>query len=1793
MPKGLTFNSNKEDHMSFDDRMIDGEIAVISHQFSKEENYWLKKLSGELVKSVFPYDYSSIEQAKPVLESIKIPLSPENFSLLMKLSKNSDPKLHMILLAVLAVLLNKYSGNNDIIIGTPIYKQDIEAEFINTVLVIRSAVPGDMLFKDLLLNIRETLIEADANQNYSIEMLLQKLQIPYSGHSFPLFDTALLIENIQDRKYLERIPLQLIFKFLLKAENVGSMEGELEYNAALYKKTTLQRIVDHFIRILEIVLNNVDIKINDIDILSDKEKHLLLIEFNNTDTSYPGHKPIHQWFEEQVEQTPDNIAFIDPAGDRITYRELNKRSNCLAHFLLKNGTNLESVIGIMMDRSIDIMVGLIAILKAGGAYLPIDPGLPANRVAFMLENSTAHSLLTESHSISNIPFTQLQGFEEKKEMHIHITPPRPPIAEFDVLPIPDRSHINLLKYKDKIGMASVTNCISIQTTRGCPYECLYCHKIWSKKHVHRNAENIYSEIEYFYKNGVTNFAIIDDCFNLNTRESGKLFELIIKNKLKIQLFFPNGLRGDIMTPSYIDLMVEAGTRGINLSLETASPRLQKLLMKNLNLDKFREVVNYIASAHSEIILEMATMHGFPSETEEEAMMTLNFIKDIKWLHFPYIHILKIFPNTEMEAFALEQGIAKKDIMISKNRAFHELPETLPFPKSFTRQYQAGFLNEYFLSKERLAKVLPVQMNILSETALVQKYNAYLPVEIKTIKDVIEFARLEDIQVPENYGQEIVLESIFGQTPAKQPEIPGAHRILLLDLSQHFSSHQMLYRVVEQPLGELYLLTYLKQRFGNRIDGRIYKSGNDFDNFNELKKIILDFDPELIGIRTLTFFKEFFHETASCIRSWGVKCPIITGGPYASSDYDTILKDKNIDLVVLGEGEYTLGELIEEMLKIDFRLPEPGVLNNIKGIVYAEDFTSTKIQRQVILMDKLADILPAGFIHNPGLSISPNNLAYVMYTSGSTGEPKGVMVEHRQVFNCISWMQEKFRLTAKDVIIQRTNLSFDPSVWEIFWPLMVGGSVKALTQQQSRNAEYLLQLMEQDENASMMYCPSPLVKAITYLLNRMNEKPRLKLPWLIIGAESISPDIVKNFYSYYEGKIVNTYGPTECTINNTFYDIDRLDECPIVPIGKPIANNKIYILSPSGKLQPVKVAGEIHIAGESVARGYINNREKTDIYFIENTFGNGKLYKTGDIGRWLEDGNIEIMGRTDEQVKIRGYRIEPEEIRSVFVNHKAIKDCIITVTDNKTEEASPDDFQTCKACGITTKYPRITINDDGLCNICQEIGKYQPTLQSYFKTLPELEQTIREANKAKTGVYDCLLLYSGGRGAANALYHLHDMGFKILAATYDNGYMGKANLENIKKITSQLHIDHVMLTHKNTDAILRESLKSAHTVCRGCFLTSSSLAAEYAYKHNINVVVGATLSQGQIIDNKLFMFLQQGITDVHELEIQTNNFQKDITKIEKAYFDLIDIDVVQDSSIYKKVTFLDFYRYCNMTNDEMIAYLNERDSYWKTRKNHAIYSTNCPIKQIGDYAHLHDRKFHFYGAPTSWEKRLGHLTFKNIKEDLKCQITAKGFANFLKHLHYNDGKKDEKKDKFLCAYFIPNKSYSENDYSSTELRKYLLQKLPEYMIPNYFIQLEQIPLTSNGKIDRKALPLPKINLTKVKTNYVAATTEIEKTITNIWKEVLGMDMVGTHDNFFDLGGNSLNIITAGTKLNELLKKDIPIVNLFSYPTIRSLAHYLEQGDNNPERDEREAQKLDKSQEKIKSTSAKIKSMRRQN
>ncbi|MCP5108403.1 MAG: AMP-binding protein, partial [bacterium] len=729
---------------------------------------------------------------------------------------------------------------------------------------------------------------------------------------------------------------------------------------------------------------------------------------------------------------------------------------------------------------------------------------------------------------------------------------------------------------------------------------------------------------------------------------------------------------------YIDLMVRAGTVRMALALETASARLQELIGKKLNLQRFRENVEYLCEKYPNVILELNTIHGFPTETEEEAVMTLEFIKSLKWVHFPYVHVLKIYPNTEMEKLALENGISRQAIVDSSDLAYHELPDTLPFDKSFTLKYQAEFFNDYFISKERLMHVLPYQMEVLTEDEIIQKYDSYLPIEIRTIDDLLQFTGIsrQELRVDHCVAEESVAVPELNKKLNRYFSTPvpseKALKVLLLDLSQFFTheSDNMLYDVVEPPLGLIYLMTVLKEQYGERIEGKIAKSRIDFDNYRELKSLMEDFKPDVIGIRTLTFYRQFFHRTIANLRQWGIDVPIIAGGPYATSDYAAIMQDRNLDLVVLGEGEVTFSEVIGKIMENNGTLPGKEVLKGIAGLAFLEEEagqadTGGISAREIILLDAM-EAVQAG--SDPPHVNHPRHPAYVFFTSGSTGRPKGVMIEHRGVGNLVQGLKETIyrRYDGTPRVCMVSPYEFDASVKQLFTALLSGYPLHIVPEDTRLDGFGLLEYYRKYRVDISDGTPVHL----RILLESLGENvPPPPVKEFVIGGEALSPRVVEQFFTAFGGsgaKITNVYGPTECCDVTTCCTITpgTLEQYGCIPIGRPLANMRTYILGPRGELQPMGAPGELHIAGAGVAAGYLNNPELTAEKFIRGAAAVNPpalpthLYRTGDLARWLPDGNIEFLGRIDFQVKIRGFRIELGEIEHRLLEYGGIKDALV-------------------------------------------------------------------------------------------------------------------------------------------------------------------------------------------------------------------------------------------------------------------------------------------------------------------------------------------------------------------------------------------------------------------------------------------------------------------------------------------------------------------------------------------------------
>ncbi|MVT11424.1 non-ribosomal peptide synthetase [Chitinophaga tropicalis] len=284
---------------------------------------------------------------------------------------------------------------------------------------------------------------------------------------------------------------------------------------------------------------------------------------------------------------------------------------------------------------------------------------------------------------------------------------------------------------------------------------------------------------------------------------------------------------------------------------------------------------------------------------------------------------------------------------------------------------------------------------------------------------------------------------------------------------------------------------------------------------------------------------------------------------------------------------------------------------------------------------------------------PTDLVYVIYTSGSTGRPKGCMLEHRGVINRIEWMWSHYGFRSDDIILQKTTFTFDVSVWELWMPLCWGTRMVLCEQDDIGSPDRIVALINREGVTCLHFVPSMLQAFLSSVEDRSDLAEQLQsLRRVITSGEALPVETVNSWYDRVDVPIHNLYGPTEASVDVTYYATKRGDRR--IPIGRPIWNTSMYVLGSDDQLVPVGVAGEICIGGTGLARGYLNKPELTAEKFVADPFRAGeRIYRTGDLGRWLADGNIEYLGRKDDQVKIRGYRIELGEIESALQGHESV------------------------------------------------------------------------------------------------------------------------------------------------------------------------------------------------------------------------------------------------------------------------------------------------------------------------------------------------------------------------------------------------------------------------------------------------------------------------------------------------------------------------------------------------------------
>lgn len=394
---------NYRDYAAWNEKLMQSGII------KKQREYWIKQLEGEIPVLNLPSDYQRPEKFSFKGDSFKIPIDSNLTQKLKNLAHENSVTLFSVLLSAYYILLLKYTGQKDIIIGTSTAGRrhadinDIFGVFINTV-ALRNYPDSEKTFTGFLREVGENSLSAFDNQDYPFEKLVDDLGVKRDPSRNPVFDAMFVMLNmdigavkaegtkISTYDYKKKIAQ---FDILVNAyENKEYIDFEFEYCTSLFKRETIESFGSHFINILKSIVGNSNVKLGCIDILSPDEKAQILYQHNNTQMDYPKNLMIHQLIGEQAEKNPDATALIFK-DKQMTYGELNRKADALARTLIKKGVHKDSIVGLMVERSFNMIIGMLGVLKAGGAYLPIDPEFPADRVSYMLEDSGTCILLSQ------------------------------------------------------------------------------------------------------------------------------------------------------------------------------------------------------------------------------------------------------------------------------------------------------------------------------------------------------------------------------------------------------------------------------------------------------------------------------------------------------------------------------------------------------------------------------------------------------------------------------------------------------------------------------------------------------------------------------------------------------------------------------------------------------------------------------------------------------------------------------------------------------------------------------------------------------------------------------------------------------------------------------------------------------------------------------------------------------------------------------------------------------------------------------------------------------------------------------------------------------------------------------------------------------------------------------------------------------------------------------------------------------------------------------------------------------
>jgi amino acid adenylation domain-containing protein/non-ribosomal peptide synthase protein (TIGR01720 family)/FkbM family methyltransferase len=741
-----------------------------------------------------------------------------------------------------------------------------------------------------------------------------------------------------------------------------------------------------------------------------------------------------------------------------------------------------------------------------------------------------------------------------------------------------------------------------------------------------------------------------------------------------------------------------------------------------------------------------------------------------------------------------------------------------------------------------------------------------------------------------------------------------------------------------------------------------------------------------------------------------------------------------------------------------------------------------------------------------------NTAYVLYTSGSTGSPKGVCVEHRQLTNYLYAILRQLNLPAGAGFALVSTFAADLGNTAIFPALCTGGTLHVLSHEQTSDPAALASYFGEHPIDCMKIVPSHLSALMTH------SRPEQVLPrqCLVLGGEASSWELIERIQGIApDCRILNHYGPTETTIGVLVYRVGTrraARHSRTIPLGRPIANTQVYVLDDLLRAVPKGLPGELYIGGDNVTRGYLKNPETTAARFIPNPFSKepgARLYRTGDRARHLPDGNIEFLGRTDDQVKIKGFRIEPGEIEAVLREHEAVAQAKVLARESDNGSRQLIAYLVPASDCAATVRRRLRLEREGSLDArrCYELPNgmlvaSQNRNETDFMYREIFEQQIYLQHGITLDDGDCVFDVGANIGMFSLFVERVCKNAKVYA------FEPMPPLFELLRANTALY---------GMDAKLFR-----------CGVAAEATQAEFTFYPHLTLMSGRFADSSQ--DREVVKFFELNRRGPEESSQLDDKLLGEVL-MERLTGESFVCQMKRISDVIRenRVERIDLLK-IDVQKSELEVLLGIDEDDWPRIKQIVleVHDIGDRLRQIT--ALLESRGFQVTTGQEAVLKETGLYDLYCVRPGQVGKLSSE-----------SDSERATRK---LSGWNSPEALVED-------VRAHLKERLADHMMPAAFVLLENMPLTANGKIDRQALPAPRQEKADEGKQFVPPGNETEEILAGVWRQVLGVREVGIHDNFFELGGDSILSIQIVARANQAGLKLSP-KQLFRHQTIAELA-----------------------------------------